>query len=419
MYIHPVAPDGNGPMIIFENVDIFDGISPEIKENCHVAVEGKKIKEISRRRISFSGGQRICGKGKTLMPGLIDAHYHACLVKVEGYDLSTIPPSLLYPAASRLLENTLRRGFTSVRDAGGADFGLAEAVRQGLVNGPEIFFSGRPITQTGGHGEIRPKHYEEPCLCSSHQAHMVVVADGADQVRKAVREEFRKGAHQIKLMLNGGVSSEADPVWLCQFTDDEIKAAVEEANRRKSYVMAHLYQDKQIRKAVEMGIRTVEHGNFLQLETARLMAKSNVFLVPTLITYQALRDHGESYGFRDENFQKLSEVMKASLQSLENAMAANVKIGFGTDLLGAMHKFQCGEFLIRREIQSPFEILKSATSINGKILAPNGTLGIVAPNAQADMILINGNPLQDLSLFNDRGDNIAFVMKKGNIVIQN
>ena len=384
-----------------------------------MAIEGDRIKEISHRRISFSGGQRISGQGKTLMPGLIDAHFHACLVKVDGYDSSTIPPSLLYPAASRLLEDALRRGFTSVRDAGGADFGLAEAVKQGLVNGPEIFFSGRPITQTGGHGEIRPKIYEEPCLCSAHQPHMVIVADGVDQVRKAVREEFRKGAHQIKLMLNGGVSSEADPVWLCQFTDDEIKAAVEEADRRRSYIMAHIYQDKQIRKAVELGIRTVEHGNFLQLETAHLMAKQDVFLVPTLITYQALKNHGKSYGFRNENFQKLSEVMAAGLQSLENAMKAGVNIGFGTDLLGAMHEFQCEEFQIRREIQSPYEILRSATAINGKILDSKGMLGMVAPDAPADLIIIDGNPLHDLSLFNSRGDHIAIVVKKGNIVIRN
>ncbi|VAV98066.1 Prolidase [hydrothermal vent metagenome] len=406
-------------MIVIENVDIFDGISPEIKENHHVAIEGRKITEISHREINFSGATRISGAGKTLMPGMIDAHFHACLVKVKGYDLTTIPASLLYPAAANLLENTLRRGFTTIRDAGGADFGLAEAVTQGFINGPRIFFSGRPITQTGGHGEIRPKSFTEPCLCSSHQAHMVAVVDGVDELRKVVREEFRKGAHQIKLMLNGGVSTEADPVWLCQFTDAEIRAVVEETTRRKSYVMAHLYMDKQIRKAVDMGIRSVEHGNFLELETARFMAERKAFLVPTLVTYAALKKQGRQFGFTEDQLRKLDEVAGAGLQSLENAARAQVKIGFGTDLLGDMHSQQCEEFLIRSEIQSPFEILKSATSINAEIIGQEGVLGVVSPDAQADLILVDGNPLQDLTVFNGNGSKIAIVIKDGRIVLQN
>ena len=406
------------PLLVINDVDIFDGVSPDLKENHHVAIEGGKIKEISHRDIILPGATQISGKGKTLMPGLIDAHYHACLVSVPGYDLRTMPPSLLYPAASKLLEASLRRGFTTVRDAGGADFGLAEAVKSGLIAGPTIYFSGRPLTQTGGHGEMRPKVLDEPCLCSSHHAHMVVVVDGEDAIRKAVREEFRKGAHQIKIMLNGGVSTNGDPVWLCQFTDAEIKAAVEEAARRKSYVMAHLYMDEQIRKAVDLGIRTVEHGNFLTPETANIMAQKDVFLVPTLVTYQAIKSQGKSFGFKAENFQKLEEVMAAGLQSLKNASEAGVKIGFGTDLLGDMHIYQCDEFKIRSEVQSSFEILKSATSINAEILGKSGELGVIAEGAVADLLLIDKNPLEDLSVFDNDGSHISCVIKEGNVVLQ-
>ncbi|MBL4895046.1 MAG: amidohydrolase family protein [Emcibacter sp.] len=404
-------------LVVINDVNIFDGVSPDLKENHSVVIEGRRIKEISHREIKIPGATTLSGKGKFLMPGLIDAHYHACLVAVPGYDLKTMPPSLLYPAASKLLEASLRRGFTTVRDAGGADFGLAEAVKSGLISGPTIYFSGRPLTQTGGHGEFRSKVFEEPCLCSSHQAHMVVVVDGEDAVRKAVREEFRKGAHQIKIMLNGGVSSEGDPVWLCQFTDGEIKAAVEEAARRRSYVMAHLYVDEQIRKAVDLGIRTVEHGNFLTLETAKVMAEKDVFLVPTLATYQALKNQGKSFGFKAENFQKLEEVMEAGLQSLKNASEAGVKIGFGTDLLGDMHRYQCDEFRIRSEVQSPFEILKSATSINAEILGKSGELGVITEGAIADILLIDKNPLDDLSVFDSEGSHIACIMKEGKVVV--
>ncbi len=404
-------------MIIVKNVDVFDGLSPEIKENQQVVIEGNLIREMASSEISLSNAQVIDGMGKTLMPGLIDAHYHACLVQVEGYNTHTLPPSLIYPAASRLLEDTLRRGFTSVRDAGGADFGLARATELGLVKGPRIFFSGRPLTQTGGHGEIRSKNQTEPCLCASHNAHLVCVVDGVDEVRKAAREEFRKGATQLKMMLNGGVSTDADPVWLCQFTNDEILAAVEEAERRRSYVMAHLYMDEQIKKAVGLGIRSVEHGNFLGAATARLMADQGAFLVPTLVTYKALAENGRTFGFTERNFSKLAEVSEAGLQSLENATRAGVQVAFGTDLLGEMHKYQCDEFSIRREIQSPFEILKSATSVAGDLLGKSGALGVVAEGAMADLLILDRNPLDDLSVFDSAGSGIQNVIKNGQIIL--
>tara|TARA_B100001939_G_scaffold337692_1_gene342360 strand:- start:4894 stop:6138 length:1245 start_codon:yes stop_codon:yes gene_type:complete len=406
------------PPIEIRNVDIFDGLSPDLKKNHHLLLEDGKIRAISRHEINAPGATVMSGAGQTLMPGLIDAHFHACLVQVDGYRLDNLPPSLMFVAAGRLLENTLRRGFTTVRDAGGADFGLAEAVRQGLINGPRLFIAGRPLTQTGGHGDGRARHLVEPCLCGTPHHTLIRVVDGVDDIRKAAREEFRRGADQLKLMLNGGVSSSGDPVWLCQFSDDEIRAAVEEARRRRSYVMAHLYQDAQIHKAVSLGIRSVEHGNFLRPDTARYMAAQDAFLVPTLVTYQALREHGASFGFTEDNFAKLDEVRAAGLHSLEHAMAAGVKIGFGTDLLGQMHRYQCDEFRIRAQVQSPFDILKSATSVNAELLGRAGELGVVAEGACADLILIQGNPLKDLSLFDETGSQISAVVKAGRVVCQ-
>lgn len=227
-------------MIVIKNIDVFDGLSPDVKENHHVVIEKNKIREVSPTEPLLNKALVIDGCGHTLMPGLIDAHFHACLVQVDGFRTETLPGSLLYSSASKLLEGTLKRGFTTVRDAGGADYGLAHATETGIIKGPRIFFSGRPLTQTGGHGDMRSRLEAEPCLCSSHGPHLVHVVDGVDEVRKAAREEFRKGAHQLKLMLNGGVSSDEDPVWLCQFADDEILAAIEEAHRRKSLSLIHI-----------------------------------------------------------------------------------------------------------------------------------------------------------------------------------
>ncbi len=407
------------PTIIIKNVDIFDGVQPELFENHHILIGDGKIIEISHSPISCKDARSIDAKGLLLMPGLIDAHYHATLVQVAGYKSHAMPPSLLYPAATKLLNNSLNRGFTTVRDAGGADFGLAHAVECGLIKGPRIFFSGRPITQTGGHGEMRALNHDNPCLCTTHQSHYVKVVDGCDEMRKAVREEFRKGAHQLKLMLNGGVSSPHDPVWLNQFTDGEIQIAVTEAQRRKSYVMAHLYMDEQIERAVKLGIRSVEHGNFLRCSTAKIMAKNKSFLVPTLVTYRALKQHGLEYGLGLNGMEKLETVAKAGLSALENANNHEVDIGFGTDLLGDMHCYQCDEFQIRKEVQTPFEILKSATSVNAKLLNRSGILGIIKEGAIADILLMSKNPFDDLSAFTEDGRHIHTLIKSGKIIRSN
>ena len=206
------------------------------------------------------------------MPGLIDAHFHAYTPTFDIVKIDRMPQALLASHARVILEGALQRGFTTVRDAGGGDIGLWMAIEQGLIQGPRFFFSGKAISQTGGHGDARPGTVVEPCGCSGYTGSLSLVADGVDEVRRAVREELRKGARQIKLFVSGGVVSPTDPIWMPQFTDEEIRAAVHEASTRRTYVMAHCLTDDGARRCVESGVRSIEHGTEISEDTARLIA---------------------------------------------------------------------------------------------------------------------------------------------------
>ena len=258
--------------IVLHDCVIFDGHSPELLEGADVYIEDPEIKEISDRPLKTANAQEINLGGRFLMPGLIDAHFHAYAAQVNLASLDDWPMSLLSQHARTLLESALQRGFTTVRDAAGADFGLAAAVEQGLIKGARIFFSGRALSQTGGHGDTRPVKHFEPCGCG-FQGSLSQVVDGVDAVRKAAREELRKGAHPIKIMATGGLSSPTDPVWMLQYSDEEIRAAVEEAASRRTYVMAHAYTAEAIARVVKLGVRSIEHANLIDQPTAELVAQ--------------------------------------------------------------------------------------------------------------------------------------------------
>ena len=247
----------------------------------------------------------------------------------------------------------LRRGFTTVRDAGGADWGLAQAVERGLIRGPRLFFSGRVLSQTGGHGDFSPRE-DAPrlCACSIRSSGFAHVADGVDAVRKAAREELRRGAFQIKIMASGGVASPSDPIWNLQYSEDEMRAIVEEARSWRTYALAHAYTPEAIARAVRAGVRSIEHGNLIDAETAALMAREGAFLVPTLVTYFKIEELGRALGFPAVSQRKVKDVLDAGLASLEIAKAAGVAIGFGTDLLGETHEHQNEEFAIRARVLS-------------------------------------------------------------------
>ena len=401
--------------IIFANAAVLDGTSRERREDHHVVVEGTHICEVSDRPIR-TAAETIDLKGRTLMPGLIDAHVHVLAVDAALARLPERPVTLLTLQAARVLEGMLARGFTTVRDAGGADGGLAEAVEGGLVRGPRIFPSGMALSQTGGHGDTRPRTQSVvSCACCEGGANLSRIADGVTECRRAARDELRKGATQIKILASGGVASPYDPIWNLQYSEEEVRAIVEEARAWRTYVLAHAYSPEAIRRSIDFGVRSIEHGNLIDSTTAEHVAGAEAFVVPTLATYDALHRHGRELGFPEVSMAKLDEVREAGLRSLEILQAAGVKIGYGTDLLGPMHRYQSREFVIRAEAMSPFEIIRSATVVNAELLNRPGEFGVVAPGARADLIVVDGDPLADISLLDGQGEHLTHIMKDGGL----
>ncbi|MBO0738580.1 MAG: amidohydrolase family protein [Alphaproteobacteria bacterium] len=398
----------------FANCAVLDGTSGERREDHHVLVEDRHIREVSDRPIAMSAAETIDLKGRTLMPGLIDAHVHVLAVDAALARLSDRPVTLLTLQAAAVLEGMLQRGFTTVRDAGGADGGLAEAVEQGLVRGPRVFPSGRALSQTGGHGDVRPRTQSVvTCACCEGGINLSRIADGVTECRRAARDELRRGATQIKILASGGVASPYDPIWNLQYSEEEVRSIVEEARAWHTYVLAHAYSPEAIRRSIDFGVRSIEHANLIDSATADHVAGAQAFVVPTLATYDALYRFGRELGFPEVSMAKLAEVREAGLHSLEILRGAGVKIGYGTDLLGPMHRHQSREFVIRAEAMAPFDIIRSATIINAELLCRSGELGIVAPGARADLIVVDGNPLADISLLDGQGEHLTHVMKDG------
>ena len=402
--------------IIFANCAVLDGTRSERREGHHVLVEDGRIGEVSDRPIRSAGAEIVDLQGGTLMPGLIDAHVHVIAVDQVLARLAERPASLVALQAARVLEGMLLRGFTTIRDAGGADGGLAEAVEEGLVRGPQIFPSGQALSQTGGHGDLRPRTRSVSvvaCACCEVGAGIARIADGVAECRRAARDELRKGATQIKIMASGGVASPYDPVWNLQYSEEEVRAIVEEARAWHTYVMAHAYTPEAIRRSIDFGVRSIEHGNLIDRATAERVAAADAFVVPTLVTFDAMHRFGRELGFPVVSLAKLGDVREAGLRSLEVLQAAGVKIGYGTDLLGPMHRHQSHEFVIRAEAMAPFDIIRSATSVNAELLNRSGEIGVVASGARADLIAIDGNPLADISLLDGQGDHLTHIMKDG------
>ncbi|HWM68689.1 MAG TPA: amidohydrolase family protein [Steroidobacteraceae bacterium] len=400
------------PATLFNNALLFDGTSSEAAEGVNVLVEHGRIAHVTQDKLSAPGARIIDLHGKFLMPGLIDAHFHAYGVSMDVTKFDRMPPTLLAHHGAKMLEGALMRGFTTVRDAAGADYGLHRAVEIGLIPGPRVFFAGKSLSQTGGHGDLRPSEHVEACPCG-YSGVLSVVVDGEDEVRKAAREELRQGAHQIKLHLSGGVLSPSDPLWMPQFSDAEIRAAVEEAATRRTYVMAHSHTADAAQRCVRLGIRSIEHGTLIDRQTARIVAQSECYVVPTLVVIERALEFGKLAGMSPLSLAKMQEVGQHGRQAFDYCVSEGVKIGFGTDLLGTLHPYQNAEFAIRRELTSALDVLKSATSVNAALLNRTGELGVVAPDARADLIVVDGDPLRDIHVL-ERGDQtIRMVMKAG------
>ena len=400
--------------IVFEGCRVFDGASAEPREDATVVVEDGRIKEVADGALGVpADAERVACGGRTLMPGLIDAHFHALLVDLNIPSLDDMPASLLHQHARHNLEGALRRGFTTVRDAGGADLGLALAVERGLIAGPRILFAGRGLSQTGGHGDMRKQTRFEPCGCAGYHGPLTQVADGVDAVRQVVREELRKGAHQIKMMVSGGVLSPTDPIWMDQYSDEEIRVGVEEAATRRTYVMAHAHTASAVRRCAELGVRSIEHGTLIDAEAAKAAAAAGAFVVPTLVTLFAMIESGDQFGLPKIFAEKLQGLGEDGLRSLDICRTAGVPMGFGTDLVGPLHDRQSQEFLIRGQVLPPVEVLRSATSINAALIQRSGELGTIAPGAVADILVVDGDPLSDLGLLQEQGRHIPVIMQDG------
>jgi imidazolonepropionase-like amidohydrolase len=398
---------------------VFDGVSAELAEGVDVVIEDGVIREIAERPVTLSESRRIDVGGRVVMPGLIDAHMHANTPTFSLVENDRMPASLLASHAGAILGGMLRRGFTTVRDAGGADRGLWLAIEQGVIQGPRLYFSGRAISQTGGHGDMRPQddYHDDLCGCAGYTGTLSMVADGVDEVRRAVREELRRGAHQIKIFASGGVVSPSDPMWMPQFTDDEIAAAVSEAATRRTYVLAHCHTDDAARRCAELGVRSIEHGSDIQPDTARLIAEKGAFVVPTLTVCDVIRREGQVLGLPPMSLIKIQSLFERILRAIETCRRAGVKVGLGVDLLGTrFHPEQGRELALRGEVDTPLDVLRSATSVNAELLREEGRLGCVAPDAWADLLVLDFDPLADLASFGDPLRTIPLVMKAGEIV---
>ncbi|RZL77108.1 MAG: amidohydrolase family protein [Rhodococcus sp. (in: high G+C Gram-positive bacteria)] len=412
--------------VIFRGVRVFDGRASVLSEPCDVRVTGSLIESIvpvgSAADAPAPGVEVFDGAGRVLMPGLIDAHWHAALAAVPVAVALSADPGYVQLVAAGEAERTLLRGFTTVRDAGGPTFGLKRAIDEGVTRGPRIYPSGAFVSQTAGHGDFRQR-YEVPRAPCAHLSHGEVIgaaaiADGVDAVLRAVREQLMLGASQIKVMAGGGVASPYDPIDVTQYTPAEMRAAVEAAENWGTYVLVHAYTPRAIRRAVEAGVRCIEHGHLVDEETVAMMAESGVWwcMQPFLDDEDALVQPGPA------GRAKQLAVSAGTDRAYELARKHGVKLAWGTDLLfDAASAAKQGKQLAKMTRWfSPAEVLSMATAANAELVAMSGPrnpypgrLGVVEEGALADLLLVDGDPLTDLGLLADPDRSLVVVMKDG------
>lgn len=398
---------------------LFDSVAGSMRPGTTIVVDDDRVVAVSQEDIDVGDVAReIDAGGRSVLPGLIDAHVHVVATSHDLVGLAQQPPSLVTAQSSHLMRDMLRRGFTTVRDAAGADRGLREAVASGLFEGPRLFIAGRPISQTGGHADMRPQGMHTPMFCACAGIGLAgAIADGVGEVRRAVREQVRQGADQIKIMAGGGVSSPTDPIDGTQFSVEELRAAVEEAEAANLYAMAHAYSPRAVTRAVQAGVRSIEHGNLVDAATARVMKQHGAYLVPTLSTYAALAQEGQRLGWSAEMLDKLRRVHDQGLEAVRLARAEGVPVVFGTDLLGHMHDRQSGEFGLRAADIPPLELLQSATSVAARMMGQEGRIGALVPGAWADLLIVDGDPQGSLDMLARPEQGVRLIMQAGRVVV--
>ncbi|MFC4169542.1 metal-dependent hydrolase family protein [Teichococcus aestuarii] len=402
--------------IFLKNARIVDGTAPEPTAPQGVVIEGDSIREVSATARAPEGAAVIDLAGKVLMPGLIDAHVHVVAVEASLARNATLPDSLVMARSIRLMGEMLMRGFTTVRDVGGADHGQVVAEQEGLFPAPRLVISGKALSQSGGHCDFRGPFDNAPSPFEGRLGALGRLCDGVPELRRAARQEIKGGARFIKIMANGGVASPTDPIHFLGFSREEIGAAVEEARNAGTYVSAHLYTDEAIRRAVECGVHSLEHCNLIRPETARLAAEQGAIAVPTLVTYDKLAEEGEALGIGAEAVGKVDHVRLAGMDSLRIMQEAGLPMAYGSDLLGPMHRHQSEEFVIRGRVLPAQAVIASATAVAARLCRMEGRIGVVAPGALADLIVVDGDPLRDLSLLTGQGRHLSLIMKGGRVM---
>lgn len=399
---------------LFRNFVMLDPERDEAERGWSLLVEGGRIREIAEGAIKAADADVIDCRGGTLMPGLIDAHVHVVISEVYTRNMQSIPITLMTALAMAEMRAMLDRGFTTVRDTGGADWGLRQGVEQGLIVGPRLFISGRAIGPTGGHSDPRARTQAAMgCPCCDAMAFTMCVADGAPAVRREVREQMRQGCDHVKIMMSGGVASPYDPLYSLQYSVPEVRAAVEEATAFGRYVGAHAYTPKAITRAAECGVRCIEHGNLIDEAAAALMAEKGMVMVANLVAYYAMRERAAEFGMTADMLEKNDMVIGGGLRSLEICKRAGVPVAYGSDLLGKLRIDQSREFVIRSEVLPAIDIIRAATLVGAQVLRKDGELGCLRPGAYADLLVVDGNPLKNLELLTGQGAHLAAIMKGG------
>jgi len=418
----PTAQAAADSRILFENVRIFDGVSGDLSPASSVLVHGNVIEKVSRDKIAADGARVIDGGGRTLMPGLIDMHWHSMFVGVPLAVAMTQEPTYLNIVAGVEAKKTLMRGFTTVRDLGGSAFSLKLAVDQGVIPGPRIYPSGAMISVTSGHGDFRSMADLPRTLGAPGSRHDLsgdsTIADSPDEVRLRTREQLMQGATQIKLTGGGGVSSPHSPLDVVTFTEPELRAAVDAATDWGTYVAVHAYTPTAIQRAIKAGVQSIEHGSMMDEETAELMARAGVWL-----STQPFPDElADAFPRGSDQWQKAQEVFAGTDRTYQLAIKHKLKTAFGTDILfSSQLAEQQGRILASlTRWYTPAQTLIMATGTNAELLKLSGKrnpyrgdLGVVREGALADLLLVDGDPIQDIKLIGDPDKNFLVIMKDG------
>lgn len=415
------------PLTVFRNVKVFNGRDPQLSETMDVWIKGEFIEKMEPHQpnVSLDNTVKIIeGDGRVLMPGLIDAHTHVMVGSLTFGQALASSDWYLGAVMKNTLESMLLRGFTTIRDMGvGADGSIAKAVDDGVILGPRVFPSAMSISQTGGHGDMRPPYSPNPTLDNTpyfrSPKRATILVDGAPQVLAAVRENLKAGATQIKIHAGGGATSTYDPLFTVQFTADEIKAAVEAADNWGTYVVAHAYNDKSIQKLVENGVEQIAHGHLMSEDTVKMLAEKKVIVQPDFVWLWADMTFAKESGFTELNLRKVRQIHAEAPNYVALLKQYNIKTVFGTDLTDPFIHHQNKELSLRTEYWEPADVLIQATgnaydaiSMSGP-LNTYGKFGVIEPEARADILLVKGNPMEDITVLEKPDENLLVIMKDG------